>query len=252
MVLAERIPVSLNLACAKAYEELGKPERVLGVHYGSSWPPSDEIVEKAMELFEVNTIDELITEVPSFRWLPRIFIPWLQAQAPGSLIEIDNSFDTERDPLRWGHLFDRSLNGANPKEAMPEGSNYWVVGTRNASEQELSTYSSMSMSASVQPIIHLWKSEVLAICADLGMPEVALQKSCEPDCNCGRFNLPAQHIREIDLILMAQKGDLDPSYLEKNIEPILLRNLCNFVVQQKLEAGFKKEIPYIPPEDMVM
>lgn len=246
--------ILVYLASVRAFEKLGKSERVLGVHYGPDWPIPDDVFTKFKKDFEYETQEKFLEEYPNYSYFIRTIIPWLKEQAPYSTIEANNGIidKHESDSLRWGAIFERSLSGADPREVMLEGSNYWVVGTRNSSEQELGTYSSISMGVSVQPIIHLWKSEILELCKYLGVPEIALQKSCEADCNCGRFDLPAQHIKEVDWILMAQKGDLDSSYLEQNIDPNLLKKLTEFVNKQKEDAGFKKKIPYMPPPGMIL
>lgn len=225
------------LACAKAFEQLGKPERVLGVHYGKPFPPPDKTPEQVEKILQLSS---------NFNWVSRAIIPWLKDQAPGAQLEVDDSFDIYNDHKRWAALFTKSLADADPRQPLDTTKSFWVVGTRNATEEALGTYSNLSMAVSMQPIVHLWKSEILKICADLGVPQVATDQSRQVDCDCGRFDLAADHIEEVDAVLMVRSGQLSPDYLRDHIDPDLLSKLESFVDEQSTYAGFKKQIPYKP------
>jgi len=230
------------LACAKAFAAEGRPERVLGIHYGAPFPPPQKTSEE---------IAKLISLTPGYRWVARIVMPWLREQALGAQLRVESDIDYTDDYQRWAALFRSSLNGAFSTEPLTAGDNYWVVGTRNATEEALFSYSNFSNTVSVQPILHLWKSEVLKICAALGVPDFALAQSRQVDCDCGRFDLAASHIDEVDAVLMARSGLLSRAYLHQHMAPELLRKLEAFVEEQIASARFKKEIPYIPPADTV-
>lgn len=231
------------LACAKAMAALGKPGRVLGVHYGAPFPPPDKTPEMIAHLLNVN---------PSYRWFARVVMPWLQEQAPEAELIVDSSIDYTDDYQRWASLFKKSLSGALRTEPLPAGQNYWVVGTRNATEQALGAYSNISAAASVQPLMPLWKSEIMKICTALGVPTLALEKSRQVDCDCGRFDIAADHIDEVDMVLMARTGLLGRAALERAISAPLLKKLEDFVSEQIAAAHFKKEIPYTPPPGIVI
>lgn len=49
---------------------------------------------------------------------------------------------------------------------------YFPVGTRNATEQALERRSQVSESVSLLPILELYKTEVLELCAYLGVPQI--------------------------------------------------------------------------------
>ena len=230
------------LACAKAFKEIGRPERVWGIHYGSPFPPPEKSSEEVDRILSIN---------PSYRWVARIIVPWLQQQAPGSLVSVDSSIDHTDDYQRWAALFRSSLNGALKTEPLPTGENYWVVGTKNATEDVLGSYSNLSAAVSLQPIVHLWKSEVLKLCAFLNVPIMAMQKSRQVDCDCGRFDIAANHIEEVDAVLMVHQRVLSRHYLESALAPELLNQLEDFVEQQIRYSKFKKEIPYTPPAVVV-
>ncbi len=205
------------LAIAKALEKAGKSDRLAGIHYGE----------------------------PDNSWFQTELIPWLKQKAPGASVFVDTSLNQPRDGVRWGALMDWSVI-ADPKSGAlrPPHERYWVVGTRNASEEALMTYSNISTAASVQVLTHLWKSEVLSLCSFLGVPKAAIEKSCDVDCACGRRQLPALHIPEVDALLMVRAGQLSPAYVETNIPAELRNQLESFIDEQIGGANFKKQIPY--------
>ena len=231
------------LACAKAFERAGKPDRALGVHFGLSWPPTDKKPEQ---------VDRILSSAPNFLWVAKTIIPWIKEQVPKALVVVDSSIDYSKDSYRWAALKDISLNDLSKRDPLPLGKNYWVVGTRNASEDELGAYSDLSIPVSNQPIIRLWKSEVLQICSSyLGVPQVAADKSRQADCICGRDDLAAKHIEEIDAILMVRNGVLSPDYLKK-IPDNILGPLRSYVEDQINYSAFKKEGAQKPPPDIVI
>lgn len=226
------------LACAKAFESLGRADRVIGIHYGAPFPPPEKTAAE---------VERIVAMSPSYRWVARSIVPWLKAAAPGATVMTDSSIDYNDDYQRWAALFRASLNGALRTEPLPEGENYWVVGTRNATEKALGAYSNVSGAVSLQPLLPLWKSEILQLCAWLGVPRQAIEKSRQVDCDCGRFDIAANNIEAVDFVLMARQGLLSRRWLAENIAPDLLPQLESFVDTQIAYAGFKKEIPYTPP-----
>jgi NH3-dependent NAD+ synthetase len=228
------------MACAKAYEKAGKPDRVVGIHYGESMPEGEALAKR-------------LEHDPQAFWFQREIMPWLKEQAPQAQVIVDSSIDYRKDGQRWGALLDWSVT-VDPETGRqrPRDDSYWVVGTRNASEEMLMNYSNVSNAASIQPIIQLWKSEVLNICNSLGVPKKAIQKSCETDCVCGRFELPALNIENVDALLMVRKGELSPRYVEENIAPELRKELEHFIERQINDAGFKQQIPYLPKASTIV
>lgn len=216
------------LICAKAFEKAGKPGRVAGIHYGKQLPATD-----------------MPDADPQAFWFQSTLIPWLKEQAPQATILIDDSINERMDGQRWGALLDWSMiEDPETGRLRPAGENYWVAGTRNATEETLRTYSNVSMAASIQPISGLWKSEVLHLCHHLGVPEEAMAQSCTMDCACGRFELPALHIPYVDALLMTRNGELSPRYVEENITPSLRHELDEFIDTQLRNTAFKQHIPY--------
>lgn len=213
------------LAAAKAFEQVGKPQRVLGAHF---CPSEDFIYDHP--------------EAETHMWFFDNVIPWLRKQTKAEIMA--NSYiDWKCDGQRWGYLMDLSVVTHTRKRMMrPPDEQYWVVGTRNRTEDVLLNYSNASMTASLQPIIHLWKSEILQISQYLGVPQIAIDKSCETDCICGRLSLPARHIPEVDRLLMVRCGELSNA----KVSSVLSQPLTKFIAEQIAKARFKKNIPYTP------
>lgn len=238
------------LAASKAFEKAGKPERVMGVHFA----PSEDFLYDHPEA-EVHL------------WFTNEVVPWLRQQAKGTQVIVDTSIDWRYDGLRWGALADLSVvsragftgvvagsfldvSDAARTMRLPE-EQYWVVGTRNLTEDTLLNYSNASTVVSLQPLIHLWKSEILQISDYLKIPKIAIQKSCETDCICGRMRLPAQHIREVDMLLMVLCGELTENYVKEHIPGDLYSLLSKFINVQISKGNFKKSIPYTPDINVV-
>jgi NH3-dependent NAD+ synthetase len=210
------------LAASKALEKADKPIRIWGVHFA---PSEDFLYDHP--------------EAEAHLWFRDKVIPWLSEKAPHANIMVNTSIDWRHDGLRWGALMDMSVVQANPNSRrmrLPEDQ-YWVVGTRNRTENALLNYSNASMAVSLQPIIHLWKSEILQIAEHLGVPKIAVDKSCETDCICGREALAANHIREVDMLLENRNAEV----------PADLRSrLLKYIDAQIAKNSFKKKIPYTP------
>lgn len=217
-------------AAAKALTKAGKQHRLMGVHFA----PSEDFLYDHPEAEE-------------HTWFQKQVVPWLDEQFPDAQIITDTSIDWRCDGLRWGYLMDLSVVSNDKHRSMREHEEqYWVVGTRNRKEDMLLEYSNASMAASLQPLIHLWKSDVLELSKYLEIPQIAITKSCETDCICGRMRLPSTHIREVDLLLMGQCGELAESYIQANIQPDIRRQLWKFIDTQIGKGQFKKNIPYTP------
>lgn len=223
---------SLVAFCAayKALEKAGKGDRMWGVHFA----PSEDFLYDHPEA-EVHL------------WFQNQVLPWLKEYAPQAKIEVNTSIDWRCDGQRWGALMDMSVVSNDRRRAMrlPE-EQYWVVGTRNRTEDMLINYSNVSVAVSMQPLLQLWKSEILQLSEHLGIPQIAITKSCETDCICGRQALASNHIREVDLLLMEKDNELTEEYVEANIPADLRAALAKYIEAQIQKNFFKKEIPYRP------
>jgi len=175
----------------------------------------------------------------------RIALPWLIARHPDAIIDVETPLGGNQDPQRWADLMLRSVNivstdsdGKTNIEPRFEGLGYRVAGTINATEHELGKHSILANAVSIQPIRSLWKSDVLAACEEIGVPNIILEYARLPDCLCGRDEIAAGHIELIDDIL---RHRIDV----KAHDPELLMTLMQWISDQKRDGGFRKRIPYL-------
>jgi hypothetical protein len=201
-----------------ASERMGLADRVLGVHYVSGH-----------------------RRMPT--WFEREIVDWLRARCPKATVLVEEPLGGNTDQQRWADLHLRALSEVPTPQrpfppALPEGRNYWVAGCTNATEHELGKYSMMSREVSVQPVRNVWKSDIMAMCEALDVPEIAMVHARMPDCLCGRDELAAENIETIDEILTFRiklKGqDLDK-----------LELLMSYVRDLKRANGFKNRTPYL-------
>ena len=198
-----------------AAKRLGLEEYVAGVHY-------------------VNNIDKLT-------WFERDVFPWLATECQGAEIFAAVPRGGNRDPQRYADLHLRATNivSATDDTTIPwdENNNYWTCGTMNATEKALGRYSLLSTAVSVQPIQSLWKSEVMALCHDLGVPQEAIRRSRLPDCLCGREEIAAENIELIDKIL---RFETVTSYDSDLVDKVMA-----YVKSEKQNNGFRERVPYV-------
>jgi hypothetical protein len=169
-------------------------------------------------------------------WFEGNVIPWLKERCPDSNIRVEVPLGGNQDQQRWADLHLRALReveDGKPGKNLAEG--YWVLGSINATEKALGTYSVFADTASIQPIQTLYKGSVLKICQELGVPQGLIDRSRIPDCLCGRDELAAKNIEVIDAILT---NSVDPDVPS-------LRTLLEYVRDTKKANGFKTRVPYI-------
>lgn len=77
--------------------------------------------------------------------------------------------------MRWARFLNMSII-----------KDYALVGSRTRTEDLLGTYSLASRVATVNPLIGTWKSDVIDLCVEIGVPDEVIASSCQPDCDCGR------------------------------------------------------------------
>lgn len=218
------------MACARAFAAMGRPERVLGVHYEHA-PAPDALT-------------------PAFNHFAGVIAPWLAANAPGARVEIDRSLPENDDNKRWGALFSRAVADTGAGRDLHRD-HYFVVGTRNATEQALGTYSQISKSVSMLPIVDLYKSEVLDICRWLNVPQSAIDSSCETDCACGRFDTQARYMQELDWLLMQKAGLLSRAGFEARVPEPARAAVREFYVEETVRNDFRLRTPYRPAQPLV-
>lgn len=218
------------LACYDAMRAAGTPDRARGIHFA----PSEDFVADH-------------PEADTHLWFTKTIVPWLRERCPHATIAVNDSIDWRVDSLRWGALLDiatvhTTANGIRQRREPYD--HYWPIGTRNRTEDTLGTYTKASMVAVAQPIIRIWKSEILDVCRDLGVPEAAITRSCEADCMCGRDELQARFVREIDALLRVRIGEALPETVEHLSR--IRGGLDKWIDEQIKQNTFKQRIPYQP------
>jgi NH3-dependent NAD+ synthetase len=174
-------------------------------------------------------------------WFEEHMIPWLRAAAPSATILVESALGGNNDQQRWGDLHTRALHpiiDGKPGPLYAEGENYWLCGTVNATEKALGTYSMLANAVSVQLVQTFWKSEIIALCEHLGVPEIAVENARLPDCLCGRDEIASANIEVIDQIL---RSTIRPSAHD----PVLLDTLYDYIADTRRVNGFKQRIPYL-------
>lgn len=239
------------IMCYDAMAKHGKANRVLGIHY-------------------VNGPQQLSNDyIKSHGWFIRDIIPWLRKRCPEATFRAVTPRGGNQDQQRWADLHLRALNrieyvdhiynGVSDSErtisldvenshsdvssrerivALDEEDTYWVVGTINATEKALGRYSLLASAVSVQPLMTMYKSDIIHACEYLGVPQIAIEKSRLPDCLCGRDELAANNVELIDDILRF-KADVTAH------DPQLLKKLYDYVNESQSIYGFKQRIPYL-------
>lgn len=221
------------LAAYKAFDQLGRPEAVTAVNFVH--PGSLE--ENAQgQIVCAGDVDK--------DWFAREIIPWLENVASEARYVLDDTIPFSDDNKRWGNIFSRALDDATLNHGMA-GKYSLVAGTRNKTESVLGTYTLLSRAPSLQPIEHLYKTQILQICEFLEVPQIAMDKSREVDCDCGRFDVQANHLDEIDALIMVQQGELDAFYLDQ-IDPAVLSAVREFYVEEREANAFREKVPYRP------
>src|SRR5262249_52342119 len=85
---------------------------------------------------------------------------------------------------------------------------WWLVGSRNRTEDAFGTYSIASRVASFLPLGGLWKSEVMELCQQIGVPPEVTASSRRADPGCGRPTELAEIALElIDEYLRVKLGE---------------------------------------------
>ena len=110
--------------------------------------------------------------------------------APVRFVEAPDATPQHVEAARWALMLSLSLEVRG-----------WLVGTRNRTEEELGTFSLASRVATFLPLAGLWKSEVMAACAHVGVPGEILESSRRADPSCGR---PQEMV---DLAVVRERGD---------------------------------------------
>ncbi|MBI5153103.1 MAG: hypothetical protein HZA36_01450 [Parcubacteria group bacterium] len=126
-------------------------------------------------------------------------------ESVGNIIYIPSPANTTSpETMRWALFLEQALQHKQI-----------LVGSRNRTEDVLGTYSLASRIAVYFPIVHLWKSEILNLCKEIGVPEEVLISSKRADPECGRPQELADIPTElIDKFAQTKTNELTDSLLD--------------------------------------
>lgn len=226
------------IVCLEAFKKLGKPlENVRGVNFQHKTQD---------KFFEMNVPFKCVASDDT-TWVERELFPWISARYPEARLEVDTSIPHSKDGARWGALHDKAKEEVNGRGDMLMGTYYFPVGTRNATEDSIYGYTLITGAVSLFPIRNIYKSEVIDLSRYLGVPEIAIEKSREIDCDCGRFEVQAYKMDQLDTYIMARKGLIDPKLVEA-LDPQDLIDVKAFEREERIEGEFKGRTPYVPKD----
>lgn len=225
------------ILCMEAFIKLNKPlANVRGINFQHQ--TQDKFVEMNVPFVCMNSDDN--------NWVEREIFPWLQRSYSSGRLEVDTSISHSKDGARWGSIHDKAKEEVNGRGDMLTGTYYFPVGTRNATEQALGAYTLITGAVSFLPIVNIFKTEVIDLCRYFGVPEIAIEKSQEIDCDCGRFEIQAYHMKELDELLMQRAGFIPTSVLVQGDRYVRHDVEC-FFMEERVLNEFKTRVPYRPP-----
>lgn len=237
----------------KAMEVLGRADRMYGVHYAKRVTIPSECVRPGPH----EIMPPPLQNVWGSRFA-RLAWPWLLDRYPKAYFQVAVPLGGNQDQQRWADLHLRALNEVDYKGNLknqqenldgsarvpiydihprPHDKRYWIAGAMNATEDALGKYSILANSVSIQPVRSLWKSEILTISQDIGVPQGIIEDSRIPDCACGRDEIAAENIELLDGIL---RSTYDPT----EHDPALVKKLLEYIQINKTDNGFRQRIPY--------
>ena len=121
----------------------------------------------------------------------------------------------------------------------------WLIGTRNRSEDVLGTYSLASRTATLLPIVGLWKSEVMALAQSVNIPTEILISSQRADPSCGRPQAMADITFEVvDRFLQVRQGERAAAELEQ-IPAATIQYLDSVYQRNQFKRNFPLRAPQL-------
>jgi NH3-dependent NAD+ synthetase len=157
---------------------------------------------------------------------------WLEARGKVETYPPPDGTSGEQEIRRWLALLELSVARKG-----------WLVGARNRSEDVFGTYSMASRVVGLLPLAGLWKSEVMQLCAFIGVPDDVLESSRRADPNCGRpAELAEIGLELIDVYLRVREKELPTDAMDR-LTPAQVLYLDHVRGQNE----FKRALPTRPP-----
>lgn len=117
--------------------------------------------------------------------------------------------------------------------------NAWLVGSRNGTEERTGLYSLASRVATFLPLANIWKSDVMKLCDEIGMPVEITASSRRADPDCGR---PAE-MSEIPLELIDTFLKVKASELPDSAMLALTDGQIDYLTHVVDQNAFKLSLP---------
>lgn len=122
---------------------------------------------------------------------------------------------------------------------------YWLVGSRNRSEEVFGTYSLASRVIGCVPLAGLWKSEVMELCHQIGVPLEVIASSRRADEKCDRPpELAEIGLELIDIFLRVHEGELPESALAA-LSTAQVGCLDRVLAQNRFKRGLPSRAPVL-------
>jgi hypothetical protein len=166
------------------------------------------------------------------------FKEWFSERGSVEVVPLRRDVGLDADAYRWAALQTYALKRR-----------FWIVGTRNRTEQALGDYSNASSVAVMQPLVAFWKSEVFALCERLGVPKRLVEAGWmgDPECSCHRPGLLGR-LTDCETVLAARLGELDAKAVEAEASYDDAARFLGLFTEGKT---YKSKIPYRPPADLL-
>lgn len=138
------------------------------------------------------------------------------------------AFPGDAEIARWAQFLELS-----------KSANGWLVGSRNRTEKHTGNYSLASRVATFLPLGKTWKSEVMELCAQIGVPAEVIASSRRADPDCGRPQELAEiPLEMIDLFCKVRVGIKGADTLE-----VLTRPQVDYLTHMCEQNEWKQYLP---------
>ena len=157
---------------------------------------------------------------------------WFESVGEVEYVDIPGTHE-EREEMRWARVLSLGLS----RRA-------WLVGSRNRTEDLLGTYSLASRLCAYLPLVGTWKSDVLALCAYIDVPEEIITSSLRADPGCGRpAELAEIPFEKVEAFLMGRSGEAgrDDVQMEDSAQVRYLKSIQRY-------NAFKITLPLRGPQ----
>jgi NAD(P)-dependent dehydrogenase (short-subunit alcohol dehydrogenase family)/NH3-dependent NAD+ synthetase len=163
---------------------------------------------------------------------------WFEAEAPGA-VSYESIGRIKRLSGPQEHGGDAEIARWAKFLALANATGAWLVGSRNRTEEYTGLYSLASRVATFLPLGNVWKSEVMTLCREVGVPEAITASSRHADPDCGRPQALSEiPLEAIDLYLRAKLGELPDQTLQE-----LTTAQVEYLDRVVAQNAFKRSLP---------